>query len=119
VVGFERRDKCAPSPDYREYRDDNRQPDDMFFRDYGTNGFVDPRRDRFSTFALDVDDASYNIVHRYLQDGLMPPQDAVRIEEFVNHFDYGYNPPATRLFGSSPRSPIRPSYAIDTCSNWR
>jgi Ca-activated chloride channel family protein len=73
-------------------------PPDMFFRDYGTNGFVDTRRDRFSTFALDVDDASFNLARRYLLDGLMPPQDAVRIEEFINHFEYDYNVPADETF---------------------
>jgi Ca-activated chloride channel family protein len=74
------------------------QPYDMFFQDYGTNGFVDTRRDRFSTFGADVDDASYNLAKRYLLEGHMPPQDAIRVEEFVNHFDYGYAPPEDRPF---------------------
>jgi Ca-activated chloride channel homolog len=95
--GFESSPKCAPIPGYQPERD-NRTPEDMFFRDYGTNGFVDPRRDRLSTFALDVDDASYNIVQHYLTDGQTPPQDAVRVEEFINHFDYGYNTPADETF---------------------
>ena len=73
-------------------------PPDMFFRDYGTNGFVDTKRDRFSTFALDVDDASFNLSRRYLLDGTMPPPDAVRVEEFINHFDYDYNVPADETF---------------------
>ncbi len=90
--------KCAPAPYYEPPMDYNQPPQDMFFRDYGTNGFVDTRRDRFSTFAIDVDDVSYNIVHRYLQDGLMPPSDAVRVEEFINHFNYGYNGPVDETF---------------------
>ena len=73
-------------------------PRDMFFRDYGTNGFVDTGRDRFSTFAIDVDDASYNLARRYLLDGTMPPKDAVRVEEFINHFDYDYNVPGNETF---------------------
>jgi len=94
----EDRSKCAPYPQlYPEYND-LLPPADMFFEDYGTNGFVDTKRDRFSTFALDVDDASYNIVRRYLLDGLMPPSDAVRVEEFINHFDYGYNVPKDETF---------------------
>ncbi len=82
-----------PMPD-REYRCDPgfyASPSDMFFRDYGTNGFVDTRRDRFSTFAIDVDDASYNIAREYLSNGTLPPRESIRIEEFINHFDYGYN----------------------------
>jgi Ca-activated chloride channel family protein len=82
--------------DYYPYQGE--EPPDMFFRDYGTNGFVDPRRDRFSTFALDVDDASYNLARRYLLDGVMPPADAIRVEEFINHFEYGYNVPSDETF---------------------
>ncbi len=73
-------------------------PFDMFFRDYGTNGFVDTRQDRFSTFATDVDDASYTLVRRYLLEGNLPPRDAIRVEEFLNHFDYGYNLPKYERF---------------------
>ncbi|MEW6051581.1 MAG: von Willebrand factor type A domain-containing protein [Candidatus Zixiibacteriota bacterium] len=84
-------------------------PYDMFFRDYGTNGFVETRRDRFSTFAVDVDDASYTLARRYLIEGNLPPQDAIRVEEFVNHFDYGYNPPDEsrfRIFTEISSSPF-------------
>jgi len=73
-------------------------PYDMYFRDYGTNRFVDTRRDRFSTFAIDVDDASYTLIRRYLQEGNLPPDEAVRIEEFINHFDYGYKNPSGDIF---------------------
>ncbi|MCP4685503.1 MAG: DUF3520 domain-containing protein [bacterium] len=73
-------------------------PFDMFFKDYGTNRFVETRRDRFSTFAVDVDDASYTLIRRYLREGNLPPEEAVRIEEFINHFDYGYNNPSNDIF---------------------
>ncbi len=73
-------------------------PFDMFFTDYGTNGFIDTQRDRFSTFAVDVDDASYTLVRRYLEEGNVPPQEAIRVEEFINHFDYGYNNPSRDKF---------------------
>jgi Ca-activated chloride channel family protein len=46
-----------------------------------------------STFAIDVDTASYSNVRRFLTDGSMPPPDAVRIEELVNYFDYDYPTP--------------------------
>jgi Ca-activated chloride channel family protein len=62
---------------------------DVFFRSYGVNPFVDSEDDRLSTFALDVDTGSYNVVRRYLADGHLPPADAVRVEEMVNTFDYG------------------------------
>ena len=46
-----------------------------------------------STFSIDVDTASYANVRRFLQDGHLPPRDAVRVEELVNYFDYGYPAP--------------------------
>lgn len=47
-----------------------------------------------STFAIDVDTASYANVRRFLQNGQRPPVDAVRIEELINYFPYRYPPPA-------------------------
>ncbi len=71
-------------------------PRDMFFQDYGVNPYILTSADNLSTFSLDVDTGSYSIARRYLNDGLMPPQDAIRVEEFVNSFDQGYlNPPDT------------------------
>lgn len=46
-----------------------------------------------STFSIDVDTASYSNVRRFLQNGTLPPRDAVRIEELINYFDYDYPPP--------------------------
>ncbi len=56
----------------------------------GDRGFVDPEQFPLSTFAIDVDTASYSNVRRYLQQRRrMPPPQAVRIEELINAFDYG------------------------------
>ncbi len=73
-------------------------PVDNSFEEYGVNPFVDTSEDHLSTFALDVDTASYSIARRYVQGGNLPPRDAVRVEEFVNYFDQGYNPPADSAF---------------------
>jgi len=72
--------------------------DAMFFKNYGVNPFVDTEDDSLSTFAIDVDDASYIMMRSYLERGSLPPDEAVRVEEFVNHFDYGYDPPYNRPF---------------------
>jgi Ca-activated chloride channel family protein len=72
--------------------------DAMFFENYGVNPFVDTEDDRLSTFAVDVDTASYAVVRAYLQDGHMPSKDSVRVEEFVNTFDYGYAAPGQGKF---------------------
>ena len=47
-----------------------------------------------STFSIDVDTGSYSNVRRMLNQGILPPADAVRIEEFINYFDYQYPLPA-------------------------
>lgn len=46
-----------------------------------------------STFSVDVDTASYANVRRFLNEGKLPPKDAVRIEELINYFPYDYAPP--------------------------
>ncbi|MCZ6598141.1 MAG: von Willebrand factor type A domain-containing protein, partial [Planctomycetota bacterium] len=46
-----------------------------------------------STFAVDVDTASYTNVRRFLQRGRLPPAEAVRVEELLNYFRYDYPPP--------------------------
>ena len=48
-----------------------------------------------STFSIDVDTASYANVRRFLNDGNLPPRDAVRVEELINYFDYGYTKPSS------------------------
>jgi Ca-activated chloride channel homolog len=52
------------------------------------NGFRSASTSPLSTFAIDVDRASYANVRRFLNEGRMPPADAVRIEELINYFDY-------------------------------
>jgi Ca-activated chloride channel family protein len=46
-----------------------------------------------STLSVDVDTASYANVRRHLREGVRPPVDAVRVEELINYFDYGYPAP--------------------------
>ena len=53
---------------------------------------MDTYEDNLSTFALDVDTASYVVTRNHLQGGQLPPIEAVRVEEFVNYFDGGYQP---------------------------
>jgi len=68
--------------------------DSMFFEHEGVNPFIDTEDDHLSTFAMDVDTASYTIARRYLKEGYLPPEDAVRVEEFINYFDLAYPGPA-------------------------
>lgn len=54
------------------------------------NEFLTPAQNPLSTFSIDVDEASYSNVRRYIQSGSLPPAGAVRIEELINYFDYSY-----------------------------
>ncbi|MEM8796335.1 MAG: VWA domain-containing protein [Pseudomonadota bacterium] len=49
--------------------------------------------DPVSTFSVDVDTASYTFLRSSILRGVIPPSDAVRIEELINYFDYDYAPP--------------------------
>jgi Ca-activated chloride channel family protein len=64
------------------------------YADYGTNAWTEAAKDHQSTFAADVDTASYSIARRKLNEGSLPPAAAVRVEEFVNYFRYRYGAPA-------------------------
>lgn len=70
----------------------------MYFEHYGTNTFVSPREDRLSTFAVDVDTGSYSVMRNYITRGTLPPESAVRVEEFVNYFPVNYAPPKKGSF---------------------
>ena len=74
-------------------------PADMFFENYGVNPFVDTYEDHLSTFALDVDTASYSLARSYVMDGNLPPAEAIRVEEFVNYFKQDYPIPPDVAFG--------------------
>lgn len=59
-----------------------------------------------STFSVDVDTAAYANVRRMLNSGTTPPTDAVRVEELINYFDYGYEKPA------DSQTPFKPFVAV-------
>jgi len=67
---------------------------DVFFEEYGVNPFIDTEDDHLSTFAVDVDTASYTVMRRYVGDGYLPPDESVRVEEYVNYFEQDYEAPA-------------------------
>ncbi len=64
------------------------------YRDYGVNGFELAANDHLSTFAIDVDTASYTMARKSLNASYLPAQGAVRVEEFVNYFPYEYARPS-------------------------
>ncbi|MBI4815019.1 MAG: von Willebrand factor type A domain-containing protein [Deltaproteobacteria bacterium] len=71
---------------------------DMIFQSYGVNPTIDTSAERFSTFSIDVDTAAYSMARAFLLRGELPAPAAVRVEEFVNSFDYGYESPSDAAF---------------------
>jgi Ca-activated chloride channel family protein len=71
-------------------------------RDVGGEGYAEidenryraTRDEKISTFSIDVDTASYANVRRFLNDGTLPPAEAVRAEELLNYFSYDYPTPS-------------------------
>jgi Ca-activated chloride channel family protein len=57
------------------------------------NPFLDAKSNPLSTFSIDVDTASYSITRRFINEGSLPPKDAVRVEEMMNYFTYDYAQP--------------------------
>jgi len=57
------------------------------------NPFLDAKSNPLSTFSIDVDTASYSNIRRFINEGTLPPKDAVRVEEMINYFSYDYPQP--------------------------
>ena len=84
--------KGGPSSGGTNMNPPNGQPyNDMYFKHYGTNPFISTEDEPISTFSMDVDTGSYTIARSYIRDGNIPPNSAVRVEEFINYFDYDYS----------------------------
>ncbi|WP_299125685.1 VWA domain-containing protein [uncultured Winogradskyella sp.] len=60
------------------------------------NAFKEAKQNPLSTFSIDVDNASYSNVRRFLNNNQLPPKDAVRIEEMINYFNYDYPQPTDK-----------------------
>lgn len=70
----------------------------MYFDSEGTNPFIATEDDALSTFAVDVDTGSYSIVRSYIDRGVLPPEEAFRVEELVNYFKSSVAPPKEETF---------------------
>lgn len=86
-------DPARPTPRPKPANEAEPSPDLARF-----TSFTQTAEDPESTFALDVDTASFAVARAYLERGKLPPPELVRVEEFVNAFDYGY-PAPTDTFG--------------------
>ncbi len=57
------------------------------------NQFESPTKSPLSTFSIDVDNAAYTNIRRFINNGQTVPKDAVRVEEMMNFFKYSYPQP--------------------------
>jgi len=90
-------------------------PRDTWVKHYGVNPTIDTEEENVSSFALDVDTASYAFARAGLLRDQMPEEASVRIEEFVNAFDYDYPPPTDEDFAIATDivpSSHRPGYHV-------
>jgi Ca-activated chloride channel family protein len=75
------------------------------------NPFIETSVDHLSTFALDVDTASYTRARDSILGGVLPAPDSVRVEEFVNYFRQDYETPpdvAFAVYADAAPSPFHP-----------
>jgi Ca-activated chloride channel family protein len=59
------------------------------------NKFESPASNPLSTFSIDVDNASYTNIRRFINNAQVVPKDAVRVEEMINFFKYSYPQPSS------------------------
>jgi Ca-activated chloride channel family protein len=81
--------EMMPQPGYRDQGRDN-------FETIETNPLKVTAEEPVSTFSIDVDTASYSFMRAALNNGVLPQDDAVRVEELVNYFPYDYPAPDDR-----------------------
>jgi Ca-activated chloride channel family protein len=72
---------------------DERRNDTPQYTAIREHGYIDTSKETTTTFAIDVDRASYSNVRRFLTQNTLPPPDAVRVEEMINYFTYSYPQP--------------------------
>src|ERR1041384_3471262 len=87
------RQRAANQPEQARIEQDEQEFDTEAYSHIEENPFLDVRRAPLSTFSIDVDTASYSNMRRFLNEGHLPPKDAVRIEELINYFNYDYPQP--------------------------
>jgi Ca-activated chloride channel homolog len=83
----------SPSPVYIVVEEDYNRMYQESYAALSETGFQDVLKNPLSTFSIDVDNAAYSNIRRFINNGQMPPANAVRIEEMLNYFSYNYPEP--------------------------
>jgi len=72
------------------------EPNEEAYESFVENPFTNPLTEALSTFSIDVDNASYTNIRRFINNGQKVPKDAVRVEEMINFFKYKYPEPESK-----------------------
>lgn len=89
-----------PPPSTRTVNPQDREYNREGYNRIYENAYQRVKNNPLSTFGIDVDTASYSNIRRFIGQGMLPPKDAVRLEELINYFTYDYPQPK----GSRPFS---------------
>jgi len=84
----------SPDEAFRDIRQRASEFNTATYDHIGENPFLDAKSNPLSTFSIDVDTASYSNLRRFINEGSLPPKDAVRVEEMINYFTYDYPQPS-------------------------
>ena len=93
IVEYELDNEVYPEAELQSVYFPGYKPNAESYKEIDENGFKSPFKNPFSTFSIDVDAASYSNIRRFINNGMLPPKDAVKIEEMINYFDYEYDSP--------------------------
>jgi len=104
---------AAPAYEVAHFRTDLREPSEPVNREnyahFSDNPLHRVAEDPFSTFSIDVDTGAYSNMRRMLHAGNRPVKDAVRTEELINYFSYGYPRPNRKATPFSITTEVGPS----------
>ena len=84
------------------------EPSGENYQEYVENPFVKVSEQAVSTFSVDADGGSYSNMRRFFNLDMTPPKEAIRIEEFLNYFNFDYEEPTN---GEN----VAMNYELSTC----
>lgn len=103
------RSKTTPMGATMAWNAPNQNVNTESYSEIAENDFHIASNEPLSTFSIDVDRAAYSNVRRFINNGQLPPADAVRVEEMINYFDYDYETPKgkdpVRIFTEVSKAP--------------
>ncbi|MDX1904384.1 MAG: von Willebrand factor type A domain-containing protein [Thermonemataceae bacterium] len=92
-----RGDKGSVGQGYQHYNPDPIEHNTEEYDAVRESRFLGVNQNPLSTFSIDVDRASYSNTRRFINSGQLPHKDVVRVEEFINYFEYDYDEPKNNV----------------------